>query len=268
MLGDVWRLLLRLLSAAIFVLALSTSAVGAAATEPIVIGIVAPLTGPASAVGSGHRLGAEAAVRQLNRQGGIRGRRVVLRLFDDTSNPTQGVIRMQELVADPNVVAVVGSGFPASALASAPMATRAGVPYVSMAPLHTLVYPPRPYVYTTAHTSRVVAYKLAAHLRAEGVRRIAVLRGNTSVGQEGAHVLRELAGRYGFDIVSDRVFPLTTTTFVADLVAVKNSGAQALWVWAVDTAAVTITKEARQLRIESRAIPRARITCASIITPV
>jgi hypothetical protein len=63
----VWRLVLRVLSAAIVVLALSTISVSAAAREPIVIGMIAPLTGPTSAVGSGHRLGAEAAVSELQK---------------------------------------------------------------------------------------------------------------------------------------------------------------------------------------------------------
>jgi len=246
---------LRLLIAAVGLLALPAGAGAgrAAAPEPIVIGMVAPLTGVLSAIGSGHRAGAEAAIRELNRQGGIRGRRVILRLFDDASNPTPGVIRMQELASDTKVVAVIGSGSGSTGLASAPVATRAGVPYISMAPLHSLVYPPRPYVYTTAHTTRVVAYKVAAHLRATGIRRIALLYANTSVALEGASVVRELARRYGLEIVVERSWPATSRTFVAELVGVKSSDAQALWLWdAVN--AVTITRELRQLELPQRLV--------------
>jgi len=246
---------LGLLLAAVCMLALPGSG-STAMPPPIVIGMIAPLTGTLSAVGSGHRAGAEAAVRELNRQGGVRGRRIVLRLFDDGSNPTQGLIRMEELAADAEVVAMIGSGSGATGLATAPIATRLGLPYISMAPLHTLVYPPRPYVYTTAHTSRLVAYKLAAHLRASGVSRIALLRSNSSVAAEGALVVRELAARYGLEIVAEHVYPLTSTTFLAELVRVKDSDAQALWVWAVDVSAVTITKEFRQL---ARAAPAAHL---------
>ena len=135
---------------------------------------------------------------------------------------------MEELAAAPEIVAMIGSGFGATALVTAPIATRIGLPYISMAPLHTLVYPPRPYVYTTAHTSRLVAYKLAAHLRASGVSRIALLRSNSSVAAEGALVVRELAARYGLEIVAEHVYPLTSTTFLAELVRVKDSDAQAL----------------------------------------
>jgi branched-chain amino acid transport system substrate-binding protein len=239
--------------AGVALLVLTAGVSGAATPEPIVIGMVAPLTGPLGAIGSGHRAGAEAAVRELNRQGGVRGRRVVLRLFDDASNPTPGIIRMQELAADPTVVAVIGSGSGSTGLASAPIATRTGVPYISMAPLHSLVYPPRPYVYTTAHTTRVVVYKLAAHLRATGIRRIALLHVNTAVGIEAAMVVKELAARYGLEIVVERSWPVTSTTFVAELVSVKSSDAQALWLWdAVN--AVTITKEMRQLELPQRLV--------------
>jgi branched-chain amino acid transport system substrate-binding protein len=222
-----------------------------AGTEPVVIGMVAPLTGALSAIGAGHRTGAEAAVRALNRQGGIKGRPVVLRLLDDASNPTPGIIRMQELAADPKVVAVIGSGSGSTGLASAPIASRTGVPYISMAPLHSLVYPPRPYVYTTAHTTRVVAYKLAAHMRKTGIRKIALLYGNTAVGLEAARVVKELAARYGLEIVVEQSWPVTSTTFVAELVRVKSSDAQAVWLWdAVN--AVAITKEMRQLQLPQR----------------
>jgi branched-chain amino acid transport system substrate-binding protein len=189
----------------------------------------------------------------VNRRGGIRGRRLVLRVFDDGSNPTQGVVRMQDLAADPRVVAMIGSGLGATALASAPIATRTGLPYMSMVPLHSLVYPPRPYVYTVAHTTRVVAYKLAAHLRKAGVRRIAILRDNGSLPSEGARVVRELAPRYGLEIVEEAIFPQTSTTFVAELVRVKSSQAEALWLWNTNNA-VAITKEFRQLQLPQRLI--------------
>ena len=240
-------------AAAIAATALTAGGGRAAAPEPIVIGMVAPLTGTLSAVGTGHRVGAEMAVRELNRRGGIRGRRVVLRLFDDGSSPTQGVIRMHELAADSNVVAMLGSGFGGTALASAPIATRARLPYMSVVPLHSLVYPPRKYVYTVAHTTRLVAYKLAAHLRKAGVRKIALLHDNGALPSEGARVVKELAPRYGLEIVVEREFPQTSTTLVAELVRVKNSEAQALWLWNTNQA-VTITKEFRQLRLPQRLI--------------
>jgi branched-chain amino acid transport system substrate-binding protein len=247
------RTALRLVIATIVTLPLVAS--GNAVTPPaITIAMVAPLTGTLSAVRAGHRAGAEAAVRALNRQGGVGGRRIVLRVFDDASNPTQAVIRTQELAADSRVVAMIGSGFSGSAVATAPIATRARLPYVSVAPLHSLVYPPRPFVYATGHTTRVVAYKLAAHLRATGVRRLALLRANTSIGAEAAQVVSELARRYGIEVVEEQVYPLTSTTFVADLVRIKHSSAQAVWVWGVDVSAVTITKEYRQLRLPQRLV--------------
>jgi branched-chain amino acid transport system substrate-binding protein len=241
------------LVAVIAVAGLAARAEPAASPQPIVIGMVAPLTGTLSAVGTGHRIGAETAVREVNRRGGIAGRPLVLRLFDDGSNPTHGLVRMQELAADPKVVAIIGSGFGATALASAPMATRIGLPYMSMVPLHSLVYPPRPYVFTVAHTTRLVAYKLAAHLRNAGMKRIAIMRDNGSLPSEGARVVRELASRYGLEIVEEAVFPQTSTTFVAELVRVKNSRAQALWLWNTSNA-VTITKEFRQLQLPQRLI--------------
>ena len=135
---------------------------------------------------------------------------------------------------------MLGSGSAGTALASAEIATRVGLPYLTMAPIHSLVYPPRPYVYAPGHTARIVAYKTAAHLRASGVKRIALLRSGSAVGAEGAAVVKELRRRYGFTL-SEHVFPATPpTTFAADLIEIKNSDAQVVWVWAVDDAAASV----------------------------
>ncbi len=71
-----------------------------AARADIVIGLVAPLTGPVAAYGDQVRNGAEAAVEAINRQGGILGEKVVLKLADDAGDPKQGVSAANLLVGE------------------------------------------------------------------------------------------------------------------------------------------------------------------------
>ncbi|MGU3361588.1 branched-chain amino acid ABC transporter substrate-binding protein [Methylobacterium sp. M6A4_1b] len=54
------------------------------------IGLSAPLTGPDAAFGEGLRLGAERAVADLNRAGGVNGQRLVLVVADDAGDGKQG----------------------------------------------------------------------------------------------------------------------------------------------------------------------------------
>jgi branched-chain amino acid transport system substrate-binding protein len=106
----------------------------------------------------------------------------------------------------------------------------------------------------TTATSRLFAYAMAQQLRKQRIQRIALMVDNGGFGQEGLRNVKELAGRFGFRIVEEIVFPLTTTSFTAELTKVKNSQAQALWLWNATTLAITIVKEAKQLGLTQRIV--------------
>jgi branched-chain amino acid transport system substrate-binding protein len=247
---------LRRLSIALAALVASAVAAGGAATAPppVHLAMISPLTGPLSFVGVDNLAGVRAAVREINQKGGIKGRRVVLHVFDDGSNPSQGVVNMQRIVSDPQFVGVIGSGFSSVGLAVAPIVAAGQIPYISMASSAAQVTPAKPYYFMTTATSRLFAYSMAFELRKQGIKRIVVMADNGGFGQEGVRNVRQLAKVFGFTIVDEIVFPLTSTTFTGELSRVKSSDAQALWLWNATTLAVTITKEARQLGLTQRLV--------------
>src|SRR5918992_4521602 len=222
--------------------------------NPIYLAEISPLTGPLSFVGTDNRQGVEVAVKEINRAGGVKGRRVVVDVFDDGSSPSQAVVHMRRIAADDKYVGVIGSGFSSSGLAVAPIVAQERLPYISMASSAAQVTPAKPYYYMTTATSRLFAYAMAQHLRRIGIKRVAVMADNGGFGREGLANVKELARRYGFTIVEEVVFPLTGTTFTAELTRIKNSGAQVMWLWNATTLAVTIVKEARQLQLPQRLV--------------
>jgi branched-chain amino acid transport system substrate-binding protein len=215
---------------------------------------ISPLTGPLSFVGTDNRQGVEVAVKEINAAGGIKGRRIVVDVFDDGSSPSQAVVHMRRIASDDKYVGVIGSGFSSSGLAVAPIVAQERLPYISMASSAAQVTPAKPYYYMTTATSRLFAYAMAQHLRRIGMKRVAVMADNGGFGREGLANVKELARRYGFTIVEEVVFPLTGTSFTAELTRIKNSGAQALWLWNATTLSVTIVKEARQLQLPQRLV--------------
>ena len=246
----------RLLGLATVVLIVLT-AVSAAAGQgraPVDLAMISPLTGPLSFVGQDNRAGVLAAVGELNRQGGIKGRRIQLTVFDDASNPSQGVVHMQRIASEAKYSGVIGSGFSSVGLAVAPIVAASKIPYISMASSAAQVTPAKPYYFMTTATSRLFAYSMAAQLRKAGIKRIALMNDNGGFGQEGLRNVKELTRAYGFEIVEEIVFPLTSTSFTAELTRVKNSNAQALWLWNATSLAVAITKEAKQLGLTQRLV--------------
>ena len=83
---------------------------GCGKQAPVVkIGFVGPLTGDQATQGQGMLHGAQLAVKQANAAGPVLpGMRLVLVELDDQRSPTQAVAASKKLVADPDVMAVVG----------------------------------------------------------------------------------------------------------------------------------------------------------------
>ena len=66
----------------------------------ITVGLIAPLTGPVAAYGDQVKNGAQAAVDEINKNGGILGEQVVLKLTDDAGEPKQGVSAANQIVGE------------------------------------------------------------------------------------------------------------------------------------------------------------------------
>jgi branched-chain amino acid transport system substrate-binding protein len=66
----------------------------------ITIGLIAPLTGPVAAYGDQVKNGAQTAVDEINKKGGVLGQKLVLKLADDAGEPKQGVSAANQLVGE------------------------------------------------------------------------------------------------------------------------------------------------------------------------
>ena len=81
----------------------------AQAQEPIVFGVITPLSPPGeTALGQQAKRGAEIAVEYLNEKGGVLGRKVVLSIHDSAGKNEQGVAAYRRLVSSEKAVAVFG----------------------------------------------------------------------------------------------------------------------------------------------------------------
>jgi len=65
---------------------------------PLRIGLITPLSGPQEFIGSYVKNGAEIAVDQINKAGGVMGRQLALEIRDDKADPATGVAAARELL--------------------------------------------------------------------------------------------------------------------------------------------------------------------------
>ena len=97
----------RFVLAAVFFLFLPAAAFSK--EDEVSLGLVAPLTGDQAYIGVGVMQGALMAVEDANIQGPVfGGTKLKLQALDDQHNPTQAVLVANKLIADPDVMGVVG----------------------------------------------------------------------------------------------------------------------------------------------------------------
>jgi ABC-type branched-subunit amino acid transport system substrate-binding protein len=104
-----------------------------ASTQPVIrIGLVAPFEGRYRAIGYEAIYAARLAIREINAQGGIHGQRIELVALDDQGEPERAITTAQQLVLDPQVVAVIGHFQPDSTDAAQAIYCSAGLPVLAI----------------------------------------------------------------------------------------------------------------------------------------
>lgn len=219
-------------------------------TGDIVFGQSAALSGPASELGQGMRLGLLAAFEGVNRKGGVYGRRLVLESLDDAYEPEAAIANTRQLIDQRDVFALVGAVGTPTSTAAQPIATEAGVPYIAPftgaeflrdAQLRPNVVNMRASYYQ--ETEEVVA-RLTADL---SVRRIGILYQNDSYGRAGLEGLRRATSRHGLSLIAEADYPRNTEAVKIALLDLRRSRPEAIVIIGAYKPAAAMIRWARRL---------------------
>jgi len=94
--------------------------------EPIKVGAIFPLSGPAGPNGQAVVSAIKIAAEMVNAKGGVLGRKILVIAKDDESTPAVGVTRANEMVAEKVAVVIEGWNSPVT-LAEQPVLARANI---------------------------------------------------------------------------------------------------------------------------------------------
>ncbi|MFH1060724.1 MAG: ABC transporter substrate-binding protein [Pseudomonadota bacterium] len=237
------------LAAVVLAAALLLPAALAGATgipEPIVVGVLMPMTGAVSAYGQMANFGIEIANKV---QPEVLGRPVKLVLVDNRSDTAEAASAMNRLVQKEAAVAVLGPATSSRALAAADIAEKSGVPLITPTATNPTVTQGRKYVFRVCFIDpfqgRVAARYAYHNLKA---RKAAIL---TDVGQDYAVGLAVFFKRefqkLGGVVVSEVKCNTGDQDFSAQLGAVKATDAQFLYLPNYYTEDALVARQAREL---------------------
>ncbi len=99
--------------------------------DEVIFGQSAAFTGAARFLGTGMRLGIEAAFHEVNQSGGVHGRHLALETLDDAYEPNYASANTKLLIENRKVFALIGAVGTPTARTAAPLAHEAGVPFIA-----------------------------------------------------------------------------------------------------------------------------------------
>jgi len=236
-------------STVLILLALSGWTVARAA-EPIRIGAIFSVTGPASFLGEPERNTAKMLEEDINRSGGLLERKVEIIVYDDETDATKAVTAVDRLIKKDRVVAIVGPSTSGSTLAILPRAEGAKIPLVSCAAAKKIVDPVKKWDFKTPASDILAARKIFSDLKTKRIMRIAILTASDAYGAGGREDIKELALQAGIGVVADEVYGPKDTDMTAQLTKIKGTDAQAIVCWGTNPGPAVVARNRVQLGIK------------------
>jgi branched-chain amino acid transport system substrate-binding protein len=238
--------------AALLATGIAASAEDGVSADKIVFGQPAPLDGPASALGLGMKMGLEAAFAEVNKAGGVKGRKLELKSIDDGYEPTKSIEAVKKLLEEDKVFAIAGPvGTPTSA-ATQPIATAAGAPFIgSFTGAEFLREPHKPMVLNIRASYFQETEAMVEHLTKDlGATKIAIMYQDDAFGQAGLAGVKKAMDKRQMTLAGEGTFERNTVAVKAALLAIKKAEPQAVIMISPYKPAAEFIKLAKQIKLD------------------
>ena len=220
---------------------------GVQAAEPIRVGAILAVTGPASFLGGPESKTLTMLAEEVNAKGGINGHKVELYIMDSGANPEKAVSFAKQLIEEKKVLAILGPSTSGETMKIKGIAEEGKTILLSCAAAEVIVNPVAKWVFKTPQKDSDAIQTIFNQMKRMKIKKIGVLSGNTGFGKAGKGQIEKLAPENGITIVANEVYDKSATDLTAEVTKVKAAGAQALLNWSIVPAQSIVIKNARQI---------------------
>ncbi|MEO7159795.1 MAG: ABC transporter substrate-binding protein, partial [Polaromonas sp.] len=185
---------------------LAFGALSAYAADPIKIGSILSVTGPAAFLGDPELKTLQLYVEELNKKGGVLGRQLQLVHYDDGSDANKANGFAKRLIDDDKVDILIGGTTTGATMSVVPLVEKAGIPFISLAGAVVIVEPVKKWVFKTPHTDRMAAEKVFEDMKKRSITKVALLSETSGFGQSGKKETEGVAAKYGITLVANETY--------------------------------------------------------------
>ncbi len=204
-------------------------------------------------LGISGRWGFEAAIEDINKAGGIMGRKLVGVIRDDQGTPPKAIQTVQELIDSEKVSGIVGPANSGNALAWLHIPQQKKVPVI--VPIGTATEittryakEPQNYLYRISMVDREQVALLGAYaVKASKDKKIAILADSTGYGQGGIKDATEILALHGVKPVAVEKYGPKDTDMTSQLNKIKAAGADTVIIYGIADGAAQVLRSMEKI---------------------
>ena len=217
---------------------------------PVKIGAVLDITGAGASLGVPERDTLELLADQLNSDGGIDGREVELIIEDNASTEDGAARAINKLITEDQVDIVLGASRTGPSLAMRPIAESNQFPMISLA-ANVAIVDGSEWVFKTAQNDSVVIENIVADAAEKGYTTLGLIRDASGFGEGVEEQFNSIGEEFGISVIATESFAPDATDFTAQMVNIRDAGADANIIWGIPPAAGLAQVAYRQLGIQA-----------------
>jgi branched-chain amino acid transport system substrate-binding protein len=211
------------------------------------LAIVAEIIGGGAPSGNMWRDGVILAVEDINKKGGIQGRRLEPFAMDTQTDPPTSVAVVRRAISE-RPFAILGTVYSSSTVANMDLARQAGIPQISGSESVLVVQKGNPNIFLTPFSQQVGFAKLVRwlveDLKAE---KIALIYVNNAFGRGGREMFLKFLKDRGKSVMVDISTEAQQADFTAELTQVRAAGATHLMIYSHEEENARIMIQMRKL---------------------
>lgn len=221
-------------------------------SDKIMVGNFGSMTGAEATFGISTRDGIIMAVEEWNKAGGILGKQIELKAYDNQGKPEEARLSVEKLINIDNVVAVLGEVASTRSLAGAPVAQQYKVPMISPSSTNPLVTQKGDYIFRVCFIDPFQGEVMAKFaFETLKLKKAAILRDSKSDYSMGlANYFIKKFESLGGTIVGDEKFVSGDVDFKAQLTSLKQKSPEFIFVPGYYTEVGLIARQAREQGIK------------------
>lgn len=222
-----------------------------AAEDPIVVGATAPITGPLSLTGKQYANSLAMAEEEINKGGGIDGRKLKLVIEDAGASNSTAVSAFVKLVQEAKPAFVFLSSYSTQNLAVAPEVAKAGLPVMYAGGADAVSDGGNPWMFRIRPADSLAAKAMAQFTKAnlKGTKP-GILYIQNDFGQGGAQVAAKQLEAAGLPPVATEAYGQTDKDFSAQLLRLRSKGADVILAFVYPQDGALLLRQAKMLGLK------------------